>query len=143
MRKTRKDKGEGRDVYKRGPGLTKDNIERLKENNIGETLVNERVIEWLGIIQIFIYKFTTDGIIQTKGVSFEGLEEFVSLPEKLLTGQQEYAMLYNNLEKLKYDINNKLQNPEPKVYRAVIGKKRDSGNPEDDSQKEGPKKSEG
>ena len=121
MRKTRKDKGEGRDVYKRGPGLTKDNKKILKENNIGETLVNERVLEWLGIIQIFIYKFTTDGIIQIKGVSFVGLDEFVFTPEKLLTGTQEYAMLYNNLEKLKYDINNNLQNPEPKIYRAVIG----------------------
>ena len=121
MRKTRKDKGEGRDVYKRGPGLTKENIERLKENNLGETLINERVINWFGIIQIFIYKFSPEGIIQTTGVSFDGLDEYVYRPEKLLTGKQEYAMLHNNLEKLKYDINNNLQNPEPKIYRAVIG----------------------
>ena len=60
-----------------------------------------------------------------KGVTYDGMDEFVFMPKTIVSEAKEDSIIRNNLKKFKYDADNNLQNPEHKVYRAVIGKKVD------------------
>lgn len=120
------DKGCGRHPYKSGPGLTKDTRKKIIENNIGETIENERLFSTFGILEKFIYEVSPEGIIMMKGVTYDGMDEFVFMPKTIVSEAKEDSIIRNNLKKFKYDADNNLQNPEHKVYRAVISRGIDS-----------------
>ena len=94
--------------YKR-IGLTEERRSAYIENNIGEIFETSRSFPWLGVEEVFNYRFDEGMVIIKKGIGYEGTGEYAYYPPLEATPAQIYNLLYNHRDELKYDYNGRRQ----------------------------------
>ena len=99
-RKQRSDKGQSRKPYKRGPGLTKDRIPEILEENDGVVIITQRNYGHRDITNVRCWVIDSPNVYYEEN-AYKGKEPYGNPTGfRKASQKQVYAFLYNHFDEL-------------------------------------------